>query len=323
MTVNKFGELLGRGCYGDVHIVNVEGHCQSYAAKRFYREIQCQDPQKYKKKFLTEYTLLHNLKHENIVCYVGVSCHFEGDTMPLLIMELMKTSLFKRLYCEGSKGLESMCLTSSIKLCILHDVAKGLHYLHSRNPLVIHRDLTAHNVLLDDHDSAKIADFGNAKMITSQQCQQELQTAYPGARAYSAPEVSTGNCIYNERCDIFSFAHLTLCTLSQIPHDKVTSARYEDHTRQIRAYTEVQRRQIYFEALYEQRDLTERLKVKQCLEFTPANRPAACELVDILASMIQDPTICPNLSNAQCHRLRVIIPQPLDQESGSSSDNIN
>ena len=321
MKIKKFGKLLGKGCFGDVHIVDVlvEGYsvCHSYAAKRFCREIQCQDPQKYNRKFLTEYTLLHNLQHENIVCYVGVSYHFDSDMMPLLIMELMKTSLFKRLYPMEPEGLEATDLTLSKKLCILHDVAKGLHYLHSRNPLVIHRDLTAHNALLDDDDRAKIADFGNAKMITSQQCQQELQTAYPGARAYSAPEVSTGVRKYDEKCDIFSFAHLILCTLSQMCHE-LTCARDEDHNGELKAYTEVQRRQKYFDTLYEYSELTEILMIKQCLAFVPAKRPAACELVDILASIIGDPTICPDLPNT-CG-LRVVVPQPLDQLSEGSAD---
>ena len=319
MTVTNFGKLLGKGCYGGVHVVDVEGHTQSYAAKRLYNEIKCQDPQTYKRKFLTEYTLLFNLQHENIVCYVGVSYHFEGDTMPLLIMELMKTSLFKRLYPEGLETTAS--LTQSKKLRILHDVVKGLCYLHSRDPLVIHRDLTAHNVLLDHQDRAKIADFGNAKMITSQECREELQTAYPGTRAYSAPEVSTGNRKYDEKCDIFSFAHLTLCTLSQMSHE-LTCARDVDDTGHLKAYSEVQRRQKYFDALdlCNESHVIESLMIKQCLNFVPAKRPAASELVGVLGSITRDPTICPDL-----FKLRVVIPPSLDQplESSSSSDNIN
>ena len=316
MKITKFGEVLRKGCYGEVHIVNIEGQTQSYAAKRFYPEVQCQHQKKYGEKLLTEYTLLHNLKHENIVCYVGVSYHFPGDTMPLLIMELMKTSLFKWLYCVEPD------FTPSKKLCVLHDVAKGLNYLHSQNPLVIHRDLTAHNVLLDCHDRAKIADFGNAKIITSQRCQEEYQTANPGARAYSAPEISMGNSKYDEKCDIFSFAHLTLCTLSQMSHE-LTCARAIDDNGHLKAYTEVERRQRYFDALCEQSDLIEKLMIKQCLKFVPAKRPAASELVSILGSILGDSIICPDLSNP-C-RLRVVIPPSLDQESESSnsSDNIS
>ena len=325
MMITSLGDMLGHGCYGDVYVVSVEGHSQPYAAKRFCRGIQHQDLQKQSEKFLTEYTVLHNFQHENIVCYVGVSYHFPDDAMPLLIMELMKTSLFKRLYyCIEPEVHKSTALTLSKKVCILYDVAKGLHYLHNRDPLVIHRDLTAHNVLLDSHDRAKIADFGNAKIITSQKCQEEYQTANPGAAAYSAPEVTPGNCKYDEKCDIFSFAHLTLCTLSQMSHELARS-RAMDHNKQLLAYTEVQRRRKYFDALCERSDqlIIERLMIKQCLDFEPEKRPAASKLMNILGSIKGDPTICPDLLNP-CE-LRVVCPQLLDQqlEGSSSSEGIN
>ena len=292
MKVTNYGKFLGSGYFGEVHVVNVKDQTQSYAAKRFCREIQSQqDLQKYNKKFITEYTLLYSLQHENIVRYVGISYYFPDDSIPLLIMELMETSLFKRLHSTMAEpeGQKSTTLTLPKKLRILHDVAKGLHYLHSRDPFVIHRDLTAHNVLLDCDDTAKIADFGNAKMISSQECQSEYQTAYPGARAYSAPEVSTGNRKYDEKCDIFSFGHLTLCTLSQMSHE-LGPARVDHDNGQITAFNEVQRRDKYFDDLYKQNltDLTERLMIKTCLDFKPAKRPAANELVDILGSILRD-----------------------------------
>ena len=313
MTVTKMGKFLGEGCYGSVHVVELKGHTKTYAAKSFSREIRCKDQQ----KFMVEFHLLYNLKHDNIVRYIGLACT-NDVAFPLLIMELMKISLFKRIYCKHlteSSTFEDLSLQQ--KLRILYDVAKGLNYLHTRNPLVIHRDLTAHNVLLDDSDRAKIADFGNAKMITFQQCQQEYQTAYPGAKAYSAPEVSLGNCKYDDKCDIFSFAHLTLCTLSEMSHD-LSCARSVDDNGQLQAYTEIQRRTKYFATLQEENDLIEKLMIKQCLEFKAADRPAAYELVETLSSLLHDP----DHTDSCISTLRVISPQLDIDESSSSSENI-
>ena len=67
---------------------------------------------------------------------------------------------------EGKPRLES---APNIRLCtklsILQDVSRGLIYLHSRAPAVIHRDLTARNVLLDSAMRAKIADLGNSRIV--------------------------------------------------------------------------------------------------------------------------------------------------------------
>ncbi len=46
-----------------------------------------------------------------------------------------------------------------------HDVARGLHYLHTRQPMVVHRDLKLENILLDAAWNARITDFGLVKTI--------------------------------------------------------------------------------------------------------------------------------------------------------------
>ena len=46
------------------------------------------------------------------------------------------------------------------KLMIALDVARGMEYLHSLRQPIIHRDLNSHNILLDEHGHAIVADFG-------------------------------------------------------------------------------------------------------------------------------------------------------------------
>lgn len=52
------------------------------------------------------------------------------------------------------------------KLTIALDVAKGMDYLHTLTQPIIHRDLNSHNILLDEHGRAVVADFGGIAIFS-------------------------------------------------------------------------------------------------------------------------------------------------------------
>ena len=56
-------------------------------------------------------------------------------------------------------------LSTDICYAILRDVALGLRFLHEQRPRVVHRDLSANNVLLTGDMAAKISDLGVAKIL--------------------------------------------------------------------------------------------------------------------------------------------------------------
>lgn len=299
MKIVNLKRYLGKGSYGEVYVVEVENEDKDFAAKRF--KLRCFDDD-FKKKCLNEITALQHFRHENIVCYVGLS-FIENDTMPALLMEKMEFSL--------SRCLSDHTLSQSVKIRILTDVAKGLDYLHTRNPLVIHRDLTANNVLLDGCLRAKIVDFGNSKFISTEERQNYMNlTPYPGTREYSAPEVAKNK--YDHKCDIFSFGHLSLCTLSGLLNPElIKSSRDEDKCGVVVGFSEAQRRSVYFEHLNETEIVTDTIKL--CLRYKPSNRPEARELSDILyrEACVRDGS-----------GLRVVAPylQSQPHQSTSSSD---
>ena len=83
----------------------------------------------------------------------------EQPILPIIVMEKMQQSL--RSLVENYSSIPL-----NVKLSILNDACLGLRYLHSRNPLIVHCDLTPNNILLGGHLKAKITDLDVAKVLS-------------------------------------------------------------------------------------------------------------------------------------------------------------
>ena len=160
-------------------------------------------------KYLLECQLMSSLRHPNITQFLGL-CFLPGTQVPLLVMELLDTSL--------DDLLEHMPnLPLSLKRSVLEDIARGLVYLHERNPPVIHRDLTSKNVLLTSSIVAKITDMGNSRIVDMRPGQMaRTLSALPGTLVYMPPEARDDRHRYGPSLDIFSFGHLALFTITQV-----------------------------------------------------------------------------------------------------------
>ena len=91
-------------------------------------------------KFEKECHLLSNLRHPYIVQFLGVYIE-KASGAPVIVMEYLPTSLAA---CVQTKPN----IPRYLQISMLHNVALGLAYLHGHSPPIIHRDLTANNVLL-------------------------------------------------------------------------------------------------------------------------------------------------------------------------------
>ena len=99
---------------------------------------------------------MSGLRHPNITLFLGV-CFLPNCQLPVLVMERLDGSLDDLLETVPNIPL-------ALKRSILEDVARGLLYLHTHDHQIIHRDLTAKNVLLTSSLVAKITDLGNSRI---------------------------------------------------------------------------------------------------------------------------------------------------------------
>ena len=271
------GKRIGEGAFGYVEEVEVKG--KIYAGKQFKDDCNLN-----KKTFLGEFQIMQTLQHDHIVDYYGFHIR-EGNKPPVLIMERLETNLQDFLLSESNQ-----ILPLERKIDLLYGIAQGLNYLHSKS--VIHRDLTATNVLLDSKALPKISDFGNS-CVTGIDLGSELHsqslTRCPGTLMYMAPEAQSSTK-YGTEIDIFSFGHLSLFVGIQQSPNHLLPPNYspdDDDDDAVRGRTEVQRRQEYFTLLYkkieEKHPLV--LLMKACLRINPKKRPQAHELVSQLDPM--------------------------------------
>ena len=159
-------------------------------------------------KFEKECHLLSNLRHPYIVQFLGVYIE-KASGAPVIVMEYLPTSLAA---CVQTKPN----IPRYLQISMLHNIALGLAYLHGHSPPIIHRDLTANNVLLTSNMVAKIADLGVARILDLTPKRAMQLTQAPGTAAYMPPEALAQNPTYNTKMDSFSFGVLILHLVSQM-----------------------------------------------------------------------------------------------------------
>ena len=224
-------------------------------------------------RFAGECELLSGLYHPCIVQFLGV-WYEQGSQLPVLVMEYLHTTLS---VCLERYGV----LPEEISYEILRDVALGLCYLHERSPLIIHRDLSANNVLLTSNMNAKLADLGVAKILnlTPTRMTQMTQTKAPGTPCYMPPEALTAKPKYTSKIDIYSYGVLiihTLCGRWPFPGEAFCPDPQNPDT--MIPISEVERRAEYLQEIGNDHPLM--AVIQQCISNAPARRPEAPVLLD-------------------------------------------
>ncbi|KAG2551725.1 probable serine/threonine-protein kinase PBL15 [Panicum virgatum] len=175
------------------------------------------------REWLAEVIFLGQFRHPHLVRLLGYCCE---DEERLLVYEFMprgslENHLFRRISATLPWG-------TRIKVAI--GAAKGLAFLHAASTPVIYRDFKASNILLDSDFTAKLSDFGLAKMGPEGE-DTHVTTRVMGTHGYAAPEyVQTGHL--NLKSDVYSFGVVLL--------ELLTGRRAMEHVRGRSAHAEQQ-----------------------------------------------------------------------------------
>ena len=277
------GRTIGSGSYGSVEEVAIPGAvCAAKKIHDFFqdpRQMPREGLEKAADEFARECQLMSTLRHPHIVQFLGV-CFLPGSRMPALVMEKLATSLHDILDPEPPPPTKPF-VPVSLKRSVLHDVARGLSFLHSHSPPIIHRDLSARNVLLNEGMVAKIADLGMARIVPSLRA--STMTKAPGASIYMPPEALEDESRYDITIDIFSLGVLAIFTLSQM-FPKPLAPTYMDRSRRIVGRTELERRGNYM------REVTRQFReghplvqiIQRCLNNIIEERPTIQQVMGLL-----------------------------------------
>eukprot|EP00253_Pinus_taeda_P026691 PITA_26691 len=191
---------LGDGGFGSVY-KGVLPDGRVVAVKRLYMGTRHADAE-----FLNEANLISRVQHRNLVKLLG--CAVEGSERLLVYEYLENSSLDKFLFDATKRRL----LDWKERYEIIVGTARGLAYLHEESQIrVIHRDIKASNILLDDKHKPKIADFGLARFFAEDQS--HVSTRVAGTLGYMAPEYALRGQL-TEKADVFSFGVLLLEIIS-------------------------------------------------------------------------------------------------------------
>jgi serine/threonine protein kinase len=179
-----FQGKIASGAFGDLY----KGvYCGQEVAVKILRNVH-ENTQQYE-EFLQEVSIMRKVRHKNIVQFIG-ACTRKPNLF--IVFEYMSGgSVYDYLRQVGG-------LKMSTILKVATEVCRGMDYLHKRK--ILHRDLKAANLLMDEGGVVKIADFGVARVMDTQ----GVMTAETGTYRWMAPEVIEHNP-YNNKADVFSF----------------------------------------------------------------------------------------------------------------------
>ncbi|XP_074586518.1 leucine-rich repeat receptor protein kinase MSP1-like [Curcuma longa] len=192
--------IIGDGSFGFVYKARLSSGA-TVAVKRLSK-----DAAHGVREFKAEMDTLGRIRHPNLVRMLGF-CVAGHDRV--LVYEYVKHgSLDQWLHEDDDEG-RPRSLPWRTRLGIVRGVAAGLTFLHDGcQPAVIHRDIKASNVLLDEGFEARITDFGLARLMEAPRTHVSTQVA--GTMGYMAPEYWEGATTATVKGDVYSFGILML-----------------------------------------------------------------------------------------------------------------
>ncbi|KAH8832299.1 kinase-like domain-containing protein [Flagelloscypha sp. PMI_526] len=191
------------GAYSDIYIGKFGTQQVCLKVLRIFQEDGHR--QRVIKEFCHESLVWRQLQHPNVLPFLGVT-----------------ETLFPEKFCLVSPWMRNGSVISFLKdnpthdrLPFVNDIAKGLNYLHSFTPPIVHGDVRGANILVQDDLTCCLADLGLALVSESQSFTASSNASAKGTIRWSAPEIFTPDSFPNapkEKRDVFAFA----CTIVEV-----------------------------------------------------------------------------------------------------------
>ncbi len=205
------GRVIGRylildeiasGGMATVHLAHVEGSdADKFVAVKCMHAHYARDPD-FVSMFLDEANLCTRIRHENVVATIDVA---QQKNELLLVLELVDgeslSRLVKTITARGGR------VPQAIAAAVVRDMLAGLHAAHEATGedgealMIVHRDVSPHNVLVGTDGVVKVLDFGVAK--ARGRVQQTQKGQLKGKLAYMSPEQARGRTV-DRRSDLFA-----------------------------------------------------------------------------------------------------------------------
>ncbi|XP_023766449.1 serine/threonine-protein kinase STY46 isoform X1 [Lactuca sativa] len=244
---------VASGSYGDLYKGTYRS--QEVAIKMLKAERIDTDMQQ---EFAQEVYIMRKIRHKNVVQFIGACT--KPSSLCIVTEFMSGGSVYD--YLHKQKGTFKL----PILLKVAIDISRGMNYLHQNN--IIHRDLKCANLLMDENDVVKVADFGVARV----KAQTGVMTAETGTYRWMAPEVIEHKP-YDLKADVFSFGVVLWELLTgKLPYEFLTPVQA--------AIGVVQKGLRPTIPKNTQPKLAELLG--KCWQKDPALRPDFTEIIDIL-----------------------------------------
>ncbi|XP_017239986.1 G-type lectin S-receptor-like serine/threonine-protein kinase LECRK3 isoform X2 [Daucus carota subsp. sativus] len=194
-VTNGFQEEIGRGASGTIYKGTLEFNNKVVAVKRLEKPLA-----EGEKEFQNEMKVIGKTHHRNLVRLLGYS---HDGPKKLLVYEYMVNGSLADILFDPQHPPR---WDERIRIAL--DIARGILYLHEEcETQIIHCDIKPQNVLIDAYRSAKIADFGLAKLLKADQT--KTYTGLRGTRGYVAPEWHQNKAV-TVKVDVYSFGIMLL-----------------------------------------------------------------------------------------------------------------